>query len=58
MVKLPWKRPVVYEIARSVVDGKEVVYNFTNPLPLDRAQEEFRRAVQQGLPSGSVIIVG
>jgi hypothetical protein len=57
MFKLPWKKPVVYEIARSVVDGKEVTYNFTNPLPLDRAQEEFRRAVRQGLPSGSVIIV-
>jgi hypothetical protein len=58
MIKLPWNKPVAYEIARSVVDGKEVTYNFTRPLPPDRAQEEFRKAVRQGLPSGSVIIIG
>jgi hypothetical protein len=57
MIKLPWKKPEVYEIAAKVVNGRQVEYNFTRPLTAERAQREFQAAYQQGLPSGSVIIV-
>jgi hypothetical protein len=57
MLKLPWKKPKVYEIATSFADGQEITYNFTRPLTAERAQDEFRKARAIGLPSGSVIIV-
>ena len=47
----------MFEVARGVVDGKEVTYSFTKPLAAERAQREFEEAVKKGLPSGSVIII-
>lgn len=47
----------MFEVARGVVDGKEFSYSFTKPLPAERAQREFKEAVEKGLPSGSVIII-
>lgn len=46
-----------FDVARGVVDGKEVTYSFTKPLAAERAQREFKDAVERGLPSGSVIII-
>ena len=57
MLKLPWKKPKVYEIATQFENGQEITYNFTRPLTAERAQVEFRKARESGLPSGSVIIV-
>jgi hypothetical protein len=47
----------LYEVAQGIVDGKEITYSFTRPLPEDEATEEFRKAADKGLPSGSVIII-
>lgn len=46
-----------FDVARGVVDGKEITYSFTKPLPAERAQREFKDALERGLPSGSVIII-
>lgn len=46
-----------FDVARGVVDGKEITYSFTKPLAAERAQREFKDAVERGLPSGSVIII-
>jgi hypothetical protein len=47
----------LYEVAQGSVDGKEITYSFTRPLPKDQAMEEFRKAADKGLPSASVIII-
>jgi hypothetical protein len=52
-----WRRKKLYEVASGVVGSKQVTYQFTSPIPEDRAMREFRNAVQQGLPDGSVIII-
>lgn len=57
MLKLPWKKPKLYEIATQFADGQEITYNFTSPLTAEQAQAEFRKARSMGLPSGSVIII-
>lgn len=46
-----------FEVARGIVNGKEITYSFTKPLVAERAQREFKEAVAKGLPSGSVIII-
>lgn len=51
------RKKTMFEVARGVVDGKEVTYSFTKPLAAERAQREFEEAVKKGLPSGSVIII-
>lgn len=51
------RRKEVFEVARGVVDGKEITYSFTRAVPEEVAKREFREAVEKGLPSGSVILI-
>jgi len=51
------RRKKRYEVASGMVNGKEVTYSFTSPIPEERAMQEFQKAVKQGLPSGSVILI-
>ena len=46
-----------FEVVSGIVDGKEVTYSLTRPVPEDRAQREFKAAAEKRLPSGSVIII-
>jgi hypothetical protein len=47
----------LYDVVSGKVDGNDVSYSFSKPVSAERAQEEFRKAVKQGLPSGSVILI-
>lgn len=51
------RRKDFFEVVRGVIDGKEITYSFTRPVPAEVAQREFKEAVEKGLPSGSVILM-
>lgn len=51
------RRKDLFEVASGVVDGKEITYSFTRPVPEDIAKREFSAASKRGLPSGSVIVI-
>lgn len=53
----PFRKQKLYEIVRGEVGGQKIAYLLTRPLPQRRAAEEFRRAVDEGRPSGSIIVV-
>lgn len=51
------KKKPLFDVARGTIDGEEVSYSFTRPVPEDIAKREFNEAAKRGLPSGSVILV-
>lgn len=51
------RKPTLFDVATGIVGGKEITYSFTRAVPEDRARQEFKEAVQKGLPSGSVIVI-
>lgn len=51
------RRKEGFELVRGIVDGKEITYSFTRPLPAEIATRKFKQAVENGLPSGSVILI-
>jgi hypothetical protein len=51
------RRKKLYEVVSGLVDGKEVTYSLTKPLPEDEAKREFKAAAEKRLPSGSVILI-
>jgi hypothetical protein len=51
------RRKELFDVASGVVNGKEITYSFTRPVPEDVAKREFSNASKRGLPSGSVIVI-
>lgn len=51
------RKPTLFDVATGTVAGKEITYSFTRAVPEGRAKQEFKEAVQKGLPSGSVIVI-
>ena len=51
------RKPTLFDVATGVVDGNKITYSFTKPVPQDRAMQEFKEAVEKGIPSGSVIMI-
>ena len=51
------RKKQLFDVASGIVDGKEISYSFTRPVPEDIAKREFSDAPKRGLPSGSVIVI-
>lgn len=51
------RKKQLFDVARGIIDGEEISYSFTRPVPEEIAKREFSEAAKRGLPSGSVIVI-